>query len=142
MEQSSVRTAPCGNLRTNRGWFKLVLLNIVTFGVYGIVFYSKLVNDVNRIATPRDGKKTMHYCLMLFVFTPLTLGIVNIVWSHRLCRRIGVELRRRGIGYDFGPRTFWGWNLLGAFLFVGPFIFQHRLCKAMNLLCADYNARG
>ena len=25
---------------------------------------------------------------------------------------------------------------------LGPLIYLHKLCKAMNLLCADYNARG
>ena len=129
-------------LKTNRGMVKTILLSLFTFGIYGIVFYSTLSTDINIIATRYDGRKTMHYCLLLFVIAPITCGIPALVWIHRLCARMGDELRRRGIPYDFGAGSFWGWNVLGSLIVVGPFIFLHKLCKAMNLLCADYNARG
>ena len=133
---------PARPLKTNRGMIKLLLLGLITFGIYPLVFYSNLSTDINIIATRYDGKKTMHFCLLLFIVAPLTLGIAAIVWSHRICARIGNELCRRGIAYRFGAGSFWGWNVLGCLIFVGPFIFLHKLCKAMNLLSADYNARG
>ena len=130
-------------LKTNRGMLKLILLGIITFGIYPIIFYSNLSTDINLIACRHDGKKTMHYCLLFFLVAPITLGIGAIVWCHRISARIGNELSRRGISYSFGAGTFWGWNILGSFLFgVGPFIYLHKLCKAMNLLCEDYNAKG
>lgn len=130
-------------LKTNRGMIKAILLSIITFGIYGIVFYSNISTDINIIATRYDGKKTMHYCLLLFLVAPITCGIAAIVWNHRICARIGNELRRRGIAYSFGAGSFWGWGVFGSLLCgVGPFIFLHKLCKSMNLLCADYNARG
>ena len=135
--------APAIRLKTNRGWLKLILLTIITFGIYPIVFYSKISTDINLIASRYDGKKTLHFCLLLFIISPLTLGIGAIVWSHRLCARIGVELARRGIAYRFGAGDFWGWCILGSMLCcLGPIIFLHKLCKSMNLLCADFNARG
>ena len=129
-------------LNTNRGMVKTILLSLFTFGIYGIVVYSGISTDINIIATRYDGKKTMHYCLLLFLVAPITCGIAAFVWCHRLCARMGDELRRRGIAYDFGAGTFWGWNILGSLIVVGPFIFLHKLCKVMNFLCADYNARG
>ena len=130
-------------LKTNRGLIKLLLLSFITFGIYAIVFYSNLSTDINLVATRYDGKKTMHFCLLFFIVGPLTLGIATIIWSHRICARIGNELARRGVAYSFGAGSFWGWNVLGSLLFgIGPFIFLHKLCKAMNLLCADFNARG
>ena len=143
MNEQPVYAAPVNQLKTNRGWLKCILLSIITFGIYGLIFYTKLANDVNTVASRYDGKKSMHYCLLFFVITPITLGIGSIVWIHRISARIGNELSRRGIGYKFGAGSFWGWNVLGAFLFgIGPFIYLHKLCKSMNLLCADYNARG
>ncbi|MCI1956271.1 MAG: DUF4234 domain-containing protein [Oscillospiraceae bacterium] len=56
--------APVGQLQTNRGLLKFVLLSIITLGIYSIVFYSGISNDVNVIASRYDGKKTMHYCLI------------------------------------------------------------------------------
>jgi hypothetical protein len=42
----------------------------------------------------------------------------------------------------FGTSSFWGWYFLGSFIFIGPFVYFHKLCTAMNLLCEDYNAKA
>ena len=140
--QPSYGYAPAVQLRTNRGLLKFILLSIITFGIYAIVVMSTISTDINVIATRYDGKKTMHYCLVLFIFSWLTFGIVPLVWSHRLCTRIGNELYRRGIDYSFGAGTFWGWGFFGTLIVVGPFIYGYKLFKSMNLLCADYNVHG
>lgn len=44
----------------------------------------------------------MHYCLVVFLFSWLTLGIAPVVWYHKISGRIGAELVRRGIDYEFG----------------------------------------
>ncbi len=134
--------APVLQLKTNRGLLKFILLTIITFGIYALVFYSKVSTDINLIASRHDGKKTMHYCLLTFVVAPITFGIGGIVWCHRISARIGNELTRRGIGYSFGAGTFWGWNVLGSLIGVGPLVYLHKLCKAMNLLSANYNING
>lgn len=134
--------APVGQLKTNRGVIKFILLSIITFGIYGLVVMSSVSTDINIIAGRYDGKKTMHYCLVVFIFAGLTLGIVPLVWYHKISNRIGGELRRRGITYPFGAGSFWGWNILGAFIVVGPIIYMHKMLKAMNLLSENYNING
>ena len=79
---------------------------------------------------------------MAFVFSWLTFGIAPFVWSHKISARIGNELKRRGIGYSFGAGTFWGWNILGAFIGIGPLVYTHKLLKAMNKLSEHYNVYG
>lgn len=133
---------PVIQLKTNRSLIKFILLSIITFGIYGIVVMSAVSTDINTIASKYDGKKTMHYCLVLFIFSWLTLGIVPLVWSHKVSARIGNELNRRGINYSFGAGTFWGWGVLGILIFVGPFIYIHKLLKSMNLLAEDFNQKG
>lgn len=133
---------PVAQLHTNRGLLKFVLLNFLTLGIYNIVVMSSISTDINTIASRYDGKNTTNYCLMLFVFTGLTLGIAPLVWSHRLCERIGGELQRRGIDYRFGTDTFWGWCVLGIFILVGPLVYMHKLLTSMNLLAEDYNMKG
>lgn len=137
-----VTPAPAAQLSTSRGLLKFILLSLITFGIYGIVAMSKVSTDINIIASRYDGRKTMHYCLVTFVFSWLTLGIYPLIWMHNLCDRIGNELHRRSIFYSFGPSTFWLWGILGSLIVVGPFIYGHKLFKAMNLLSADYNQRG
>ena len=133
---------PACKLKANRSLLKFLLLSMLTFGIYGIVVMSAVSTDINVIASRYDGKRTMHYCLILFLFSWLTLGIAPLVWSHRLCARIGTELQRRGVHYRFGAGCFWGWNILGSLILVGPFIYIHKLLKAMNQLSLHYNARG
>ena len=130
------------NLKTNRGLVKFILLSIITLGIYSIVYFSSVSSDINIIASRYDGKKTMHYCLLIFVVGPITLGIGTIVWYHKISARIGQELHRRDIGYGFSAATFWLWNVLGALIVVGPFVYLHKLSKAMNMLCQNYNTNG
>lgn len=140
--ENAVVQAPVGQLKTNRGLVKFILLSIITFGIYSIVFMSSISSDVNIICSRYDGKKTMHYCLLFFIVAPITFGIGSLVWSHKICNRIGAELKRRGVAYGFGSADFWLWGILGSIIIVGPFIYLHKLSKAMNLLAGNYNING
>ena len=141
-QPQQVSSAPVGQLKTNRGLVKYIFLSIITFGIYGLVVMSSVSNDINVIASRYDGKRTMHYCLLFFVISWLTLGIGVIVWYHKISARIGNELNRRNINYSFGAGSYWGWNVLGVLIIVGPFIYIHKLFKAMNLLSENYNVNG
>lgn len=135
-------SAPVGQLKTNRGLLKVILLSIVTLGIYNLVFLSSVSNDINVMASRYDGKKTMHFCLLAFIVGPITAGIGFFVWYHKMSNRIGSELDRRNIDYSFNSSTYWLWNVLGSFVVVGPFVYLYKLCTAMNLLCEDYNING
>ena len=69
-------------LNTNRSLIKYILLSLITFGIYGLVVMSGISEDINTIASRYDNKKTMHYCLIVFLFSWLTLGIAVLVWYH------------------------------------------------------------
>jgi hypothetical protein len=129
-------------LKTNRSLIKAILLSLITFGIYPLVMYTKMTNELNLIATPHDGKKSMHFLLLTFIIAPITCGIAAIVWQHRICNRMGAELQRRGIAYKFSAGTFWGWGVLGSLIVIGPLVFMHKYIKSQNLINADYNARG
>ena len=140
--ENNVNYAPVGQLKTNKGLLKTILLSLITFGIYPLVVMSAVSNDINIVASRYDGKKTMHYCLLAFIVFPITFGIAGIVWYHKISNRIGNELRRRGIAYSFSATDFWLWNVLGSFIVVGPFVYLHKMLKAMNLLSASYNTYG
>lgn len=142
MANEVVNQAPAKKLKTNRGLIKFILLSIITFGIYPLVVMSVISTDINIIASRYDGKKTMHFCLLAFIFAGLTLGIAPLVWYHRISNRIGNELARRGISYSFNAGSFWLWNIVGSLIAIGPLVYTHKLFKAMNLLCADYNVNG
>lgn len=134
--------APVGQLKTNKGLLKFILLNLITFGIYGLVVMSAVSNDINIVASRYDGRKTMHYCLLYFIVAPITLGIASIVWFHKISNRIGKELKRRNVAYHFSCADFWLWNVVGSIILIGPFVYTHKLFKATNLMCKDYNVKG
>lgn len=107
--------SPAVQLPTNRSLLKFILLSIITLGIYGLV---------------------------VLIFSWLTMGIVPLVWAHRFSNRVGSELLRRNLPYQFDAGTFWLWNVLGSLIVVGPFVYTHKLLTAMNMLCTDYNAKG
>ena len=104
-----------------------MLLGLVTFSIYDIWQMSEVGDSLNLLAFKRDGKHTMHYCL---------------VWYHRVSDRIGEEQAARGLPVTVTASTFWLWGILGSLIAVGPFIYNYKLLHAMNDLSADYNVRG
>lgn len=133
---------PLRQLNTRRGLLKFILLGIITLGIYPLVFYSGISEDINLIASRYDGRKTMHFCLLFFLVGPITLGIADLVWFHNISSRMGNELSRRGIAYSFGAVDYWLWNIVGSLIIIGPFVYIHKLAKASVLLAQDYNVRG
>lgn len=140
--ENTVVQAPVAQLKTNKGLLKTILLSIITLGIYPLVVMSAISSEINIVASRYDGKKTMHFCLLIFLVAPITLGIAGIVWYHRISNRIGNELKRRGIGYSFSAGTFWGWNVLGSLIGIGPLVYLYKMFKAVNLLNAHYNVNG
>lgn len=132
---------PCLQLPEKRALWKMILFGVLTLGIYPVVIWSRIVTELNLAASRYDGKRTMPYFAMVML-TPFTLGIFAFVWMHKFCRRIGDELNRRNLDYRFGPASFWLWNVLGALILAGPFVFVHKLMKAMNKINADFNVNG
>lgn len=132
---------PTLQLPTRRSLVKMIFLGLLTLGIYPVVIYSRMVTELNITASRSDGRRTMPFFAMV-TLAPLTLLVFPFVWCHKFCGRIGRELQRRGVDYEFGARYFWLWNVLGSLILVGPFIFTHKLTKSMNLINADFNING
>ena len=135
-------SAPVGQLKTNRSLLKFILLSIVTLGIYSIVFFTGIANDINVVASRYDGKRTMHFCLLCFIIAPITFGIGGLVWCHKFSARVGNELARRNLPYSFGAMDFWLWDILASLVIVGPFIYMHKLITSVNQIAEHYNIHG
>lgn len=140
-ERTVATRTPAIQLPVKRGLCKMIFLGILTLGIYPLVIWCRIVTELNIVASRYDGERTMSY-LGSALLGPITLFVYPLIWIHDFCRRIGAELKRRCIAYDFSAASFWLWNVLGCLILVGPFIFTYKLMKAMNLLNADYNVNG
>ena len=125
-------------LQTNRNMWKLMILSVLTLGIYSIYFFSPFDYELEKIAPTREKNKLMPYGVAYLV-AYFTFAIVMVFWQHELAKRIEDALTARGITTDFSTNDFWGWYFFGSLTVVGPYIYFHKLCKAMNLLCEDYN---
>lgn len=140
--QPPMQSPPAVQLKTNRSFWLWFFLSGITLGIYPIILFSGISNDINTIASKYDGKKTVHFCIMSFVLSGLTVGIYPFIWYHGLSARIDGELQRRNIAYKFGAKDFWLWCVLGALIGVGPLVYTYKLFKAMNMLSENYNQFG
>ncbi len=112
---SAPNPAPARKLPTGRGLAKMFFLGILTAMLYPFVILSRMVEEINMVASRHDGKRTMQL-VFVPILTALTLGIYGFVWYHKLCNRMGNELRRRQLCYRFGAGSFWLWNFLWGIL--------------------------
>lgn len=134
-------SAPALQLPTNRGVAKMILLSLITFGIYGMVTWCKMVTEINITASRYDGKRTCPYFAMIWL-NCFTYGIFGLVWQHKFSNRVGAEVRRRGYNYNFSAADMWLWGILGSLIIVGPFIYCHKLMKSMNMINTSYNICG
>ena len=122
-----------------RGLVSLILLSIITLGIYGLYWIYKLAKDVNIICAG-DGKKTgglLKYLLLGFI----TFGIYDLIWIYML----GDRLQDNGPKYNLTIKENGGtillWFILGSFIIVGPFIALHIIIKNTNALADEYNKK-
>ena len=125
-------------LQTNRSMWKLMIFSFLTFGLYSIFFFIPFSFDIDKIAPKKDHTKTMNY-ILAFVLALFTFSIAIDIWIYQITSRIEEALSEHDIEYEFGTHDFWVWFMLGSLFIVGPFVYYHKLCKAMNLLCEHYN---
>ena len=132
---------PVIQFATNRALWKMIVFGLLTAGIYDLVIWCKMITELNIAASRYDGQRTMSYFGMCYL-APLTLGIYALVWIHKLSNRMGNEARRRGMNTKLSASTFWLWNVLGSLILVGPFIYVHKMLKALNHINSDFNVNG
>lgn len=81
---------------------KYIFLNIITLGIYGIFFWYKWTEDVNKICDG-DDKDSANYLLIL-ILDVFSLGISVLVWNYQMAERLyqkagdyGIELKHGGM---------------------------------------------
>ncbi len=111
------------------------VLSFFTFGIYHIVFMTKLSKDVN-ILCEGDGKKTMKY-VFVWLLNFVTLGIFGLIWKFRLANRLQANAPRYSLKFSEGGALVLVYNLLLPL--IGLVISQIVLIKNFNNLAKAYN---
>lgn len=128
------------SLRTDRGLLKLILLTVITFGIYGLYFTYKFAADMN-VACNGDGKHTRGL-LAQILLNIITLGIYSFFWMYGVGERINTACVRAGIPSRCTGGSLLLWEIFGSLIVVGPFVAMHKMIHGLNDVCALYNSRG
>ena len=70
-------------LKTNRSMWKLMILNILTLGIYSIFFFIPFSFDLDKAAPKSDRSKTMNY-LFAFIVAYFTFPLSSLFGIIRL----------------------------------------------------------
>ena len=122
-----------------RGLVKLILLSLITLGIYDLYWTYKIAQDVNTMCAG-DGKKTAGL-LKLILLSLITFSIYGIVWYFKLGDRLQDNAAKYNISIKESGGTVILWMILGSFIVVGPFVALHIIIKNTNALADEYNKK-
>ncbi len=81
----------------NRGIVSAVLLSIFTCGIYSIIWFISIVNDVNRVC---NDEKSSQSGGTVFLLTLLTCGIYGIIWFYQAGKRLSIAGEKYNVQID------------------------------------------
>lgn len=125
-------------LKTDRSLIILILLNLVTCGIYNLFFIHQWAKDVN-VACAGDNENTPG--LLPFILLSLvTCGIYSWIWYYKLGNRLAANAPRYGLSLQENGTTIILWLIFGIFLCgIGSLVGMNIAIKNTNTICAAYN---
>ena len=127
-------------LKTNRSLVTVILLSIITCGIYGIIFWWGYINDLNT-ACGNDGQESPNY-IVLILLSIITCSIYYYYWLYKQANRIQATAQAYGIPCQENGTTILLWEIVGMFVCgIGALIGTHIMIKNLNMICNQYNIR-
>lgn len=124
-----------------RSFWKLILLSVVTLGIYGLVFWFKWVKDINKMGEGCSYKSPNY--IVVILLSLITCGIYGYVWYYKVGNLVAEEGSKYGVSLQENGTTVLLWMLFGALLCgIGPFIAMNILIKNTNAVAEAYNAQN
>ena len=125
-------------LKTNRGFFKILLLSIVTLGIYPLFVTYNMAKEANLVD---EGGKKIGGLLAVIFLTPLTLGIYGFYWNYKICEKYGNSVRLSGGTPRITGKQWLLWTIFGSLIVVGPLVAYVKQIHLWNDSNAAYNSR-
>lgn len=86
-----------------------IILSIVTCGIYGIIWFINMVDDVNRVCQD-DNQQSGG---TVFLLTLITCGIYGIIWFYQCGKRMYEAGKRYGMDISDNSILYLVLNLVG-----------------------------
>ncbi len=126
------------NAVKERSFLAYIILSIITFGIYPIIYWTKISNEVN-ILCEGDGKKTMKY-VFAWLLNFVTLGIFGIIWEYQLAKRLQENAARYNLNFSEGGAIVVVLDTVGMLFFgLGRTIASFVMTKNFNKIAVAFN---
>ena len=126
------------DLKENRSLLVMILLSIITFGIYELYYIHTVAKDTNTICEGHEGKTSGLFALILLSL--LTCGIYGFFWWYRIGDMLAKAVHRRSLHATVSGGTVLLCFLIGTFVFpIISFVGLYYVNEALNELSADYN---
>lgn len=127
-------------IKDDRSFLKLLLLSIITLGIYEIWYLHHWTKDINTLC--KDDGKNNEGVLLYILFTLVTCGLFPIFWWFKAADRLARAAVRESVAVDISGGKVLGFCILGMFTY-GIFIWyaQYLVMRATNDLATDYNSK-
>ena len=123
-----------------RNLLSLILLSLVTLGIYGIYFWYKYTEDMNAVCAG-DGKESKNF-IVVILLSIITCGIYMWFWLYGIGNRLNENASKYNLTFQENGTTIMMWMIFGSFLCgIGSFVATHILIKNMNAIAVVYNQR-
>lgn len=129
-------------VKEDRSFLVAIGLSIITCGIYGIIFYWQMFNDLNtvcRVKENDDSQNTPNY-IVYALLTLVTCGIYAWYWMYKQGNRIQRTGEKYGERIDENGTSMIMWCLLGGLVCgLGIIMAHYLLIKNINTLSKCYN---
>ena len=124
-------------LKTNRGFWKLFFLSLITLGIYSLFFIHNMAKEANTVDA--EGKKVTGL-IGYILLTVITAGIFALIWNYKVTEKFAASIMRRGGQPKFDGGKWLLWTLVGSLILVGPLVALVKQIHLWNAANAAYNA--
>lgn len=73
-----------------------IILSIVTCGIYGIIWFINIVDDLNTASGDVNGQSGV----MVFLLSLVTCNIYGLYWAYKAGEKVSIIRRRNGLSSD------------------------------------------
>lgn len=112
----------------NRNLATAIILSVVTCGIYALVWFFNLINDVNTVC---QDDKSNQSAGTVFLLTLVTCGIYGIIWFYQVGSRMHAAGQRYGVQVDDNSTLYLILSIIG-FQFIDYCLVQSDLNKFSN----------
>ena len=127
-------------IKDDRSFLKLLLLSIITLGIYEFWHLHHWTKDINTLC--KDDGKNNEGVLLYILFTLLTCGLFPVFWWFKAADRLARAAVRESVAVDISGGKVLALCIVGMFTW-GIFIWyaQYLVMRATNDLATDYNSK-